>query len=106
VKETMAADRLKSAIRELGRLLYNITLGIFKGIEEQSVEVLRLQYLELENAFLSLVVGGMVGLNAVPLGLAMELLPLLRDEIAIMESRHFLGSDVMADFFSAMGGEW
>lgn len=102
----MVRSSLIKAFKELSRIVYNLTIGVFKGIEEQSTEMLRLQYLELENAFLSIVLGGMVGLNAVPIGLAMELLPLLRDEIRIMESRHFLGSDVMADYFAAMGGEW
>lgn len=102
----MVKKRLVTALRELADIIYNLTIGVFKGIEEQSVEMLRLQYLELENAFLSIVMGGMVGLNAVPMGLAMELLPLLKDEIKIMESRHFLGSDIMADYFAAMGGEW
>ncbi|MCE4620964.1 MAG: hypothetical protein F7B95_00810 [Desulfurococcales archaeon] len=102
----MIKQRLIAAFKELANIIHNLTIGVFKGIEEQSVEVLRLQYLELENAFLSIVMGGMVGLNAVPMGLAMELLPLLKDEIRIMESRHFLGSDVIADYFAAMGGEW
>ncbi len=70
------------------------------------MEVLRLEYLELENAFLSLVLGGMMGLHLVPMGLSMELLPLLKDEISIMERRHFLGGDVVAEYFAGLGGEW
>lgn len=102
----MFKQRLVAALRGLASIIYKLTIGVFKGIEEQSVETLRLQYLELENTFLSIVMGGMVGMNAVPMGLAMELLPLLKDEIRIMESRHFLGSDVIAEYFAAMGGEW
>ena len=81
-------------------------MGIFRALEEQSIEVLRLEYLELENAFLSLVLGGMMGLHLVPMGLSMEILPLVKDEIRIMEQRHFLGSDVVAEYFAGMGGEW
>lgn len=87
-------------------IVYNLTIGIFKALEDQSIEVLRLQYLELENAFLSLVLGGMMGLHLVPMGLSMELLPHLKDEIRIMEQRHFLGSDVVAEYFAGLGGEW
>jgi len=100
------AKRLLGALRGLAGLLYAVTIGIFKALEEQSVEALRLEYLELENAFLSLVLGGLMGLHLVPIGLAMELLPELREEVAIMERRHFLGSDVVAEYFSGLGGEW
>ncbi len=88
------------------RLARDFTVGIFTSMKEDSKNILELQYLELENAFLSLVLGGMVGLHMIPLGLAMELAPLLKDEVAIMEKRHFLGSDVLADYFSELGGEW
>ncbi len=97
---------LAGAFRELARIAYNLTIGIFRALEEQSIEALRLEYLELENAFLSLVLGGMMGLHLVPLGLAVELLPELKDEVAIMEKRHFLGSDVVAEYFAGLGGEW
>ncbi|MCE4599998.1 MAG: hypothetical protein F7C38_00325 [Desulfurococcales archaeon] len=93
----------------LSRLLKEFTLlvkGIFQAMKQDSVSVLELEYLEAENAFLSLVIGGLVGLHIVPLGLSMELAPLLKDEISIMEKRHFLGSDVLADYFSELGGEW
>jgi len=93
-------------VRELLQLLWNLTVGIFRAMEEQSVEVLRLQYLEMENAFLSLVYGGMVGLPLVPMGLAMELAPLVGDELKLLEQRAFLGADVIGDYFSGLGGEW
>jgi len=97
---------LKTVAREVASIVYNLTIGIFRALEEQSIEVLNLEYLELENAFLSLVLGGMMGLHLVPMGLAVELLPDLKDEISIMEKRHFLGGDVVAEYFSSMGGEW
>jgi hypothetical protein len=40
------------------------------------------------------------------MGIAMELAPLLKDEFPIMEKRHFLGADVLAEYFSSLGGEW
>ncbi len=103
---TDSRGRLTSALRELATIIKGLTVGVFKALEDQSVEVLRLQYLELENAFLSLVLGGIVGLHLVPMGLAMELAPYLADEIGLLEHRHFLGADVIADYFSSLGGEW
>ncbi len=101
--------RLRDALKTAGaslREVLRLFAGIFKAMEEQSVETLQLQLRELENAFLSLVLGGMVGLPLVPMGLAAELAPLLRDEVRVMEKMHFLGADVLADYFSTLGGEW
>ena len=77
-----------------------------KALIQQSVEALELELLELEHAFLSLVLGGLVGLPLAPLGVAAELAPLLEDEARILFERTWRGSDVIADLFSRMGGEW
>ena len=97
---------VKSVTKGVAKLLYRLTLGFFEAVHQQSVEALQLQERELENAFLSLVLGGLVGLPLVPIGLAADLVPLLKDEIKILEERHFLGSDVIAQYFGSMGGEW
>ncbi|MEB3773242.1 MAG: hypothetical protein GSR82_06140 [Desulfurococcales archaeon] len=47
-----------------------------------------------------------MGIPIIPGRVARELLPLVADEIRIMEKRAFLGADVIADYFSTMGGEW
>ena len=94
--------KIFSPIREFFLLMK----GINEAIREDSVEVLTLQYLEMENAFLSLVFGGLVGLPLVPLGVAMELAPLIKEEVKIMERKHQQGPDVISDFFSTLGGEW
>ena len=99
-------DVARNIIVGLARLARDFTIGVFTSMKEDSKNILELQYLELENAFLSLVLGGMVGLHMIPLGLAMELAPLLKDEVSIMEKRHFLGADVLADYFAELGGEW
>jgi len=80
--------------------------GVHKALIQQSVEALELELLELEHAFLSLVLGGLVGLPLAPLGVAAELAPLLEDEARILFERTWRGSDVIADLFSRMGGEW
>jgi hypothetical protein len=93
---------VKMSLREVVRLM----LGIFTAFEEESTETLQLQLREMENAFLSLVLGGLVGLPLVPMGLAAELAPLLKDEVRTLEKMHFLRADVLADYFSRLGGEW
>lgn len=80
--------------------------GMIKGVREHSVEVLQLQYLELTNAFLTIVMGGLVGVPGIPLGLSMELARHVKDEVRILETRHMLGGDVIGDYFSSLGGEW
>ncbi len=75
-------------------------------MSEQSVETLAPESLDLESAFLTMILGGLVGIPIIPGRVARELLPLVADEIKIMEKRAFLGSDVIADYFSTMGGEW
>lgn len=101
-----AWSRLREILRVIYDLAYKLTVGFFQALHQQSVEALQLQERELENAFLSLVLGGLVGLPLVPLGLAAELAPLLKDEIKVMEERHFLGADVIGQYFGSMGGEW
>ncbi len=95
-------DPLKSVVSELAKLME----GMRQSIKEQSVEVLQLEYLELENAFLTIIFGGLVGMPLMPLGLSMELAPYLMEEVRFLESRHARGKDTIGDFFSSMGGEW
>ncbi len=96
----------KGIIRSLIQLLRDVTVGFFKGIYEEGVETMTLQYIDMENLFLTLIFGGLVGMPLVPIGVSMELMPLVKDEMKLMEERHFLGSDVLADYFSTLGGEW
>ncbi|NOZ89150.1 MAG: hypothetical protein GXO15_04410 [Crenarchaeota archaeon] len=80
--------------------------GLHQALVEQSVETLEVELAELEHAFLSLVMGSLVGLPLAPLGLAAELAPLLEDELGYLFSRTWRGGDTIADLFSSMGGEW
>jgi len=84
----------------------NFNRGIFQAMREQSVETLEQEYLDLEMAFLTMILGGIIGIPLIPGRVARELLPLVADEIKIMEKRAFLGTDVIADYFSTLGGEW
>ncbi len=96
----------KSILHEILEILYNLTIGIFKGLQDQAVETLEIQLLDMEAAFLTLIFGSLVGLPILPIGLAAELAPYVKDEIKILEKRHFLGADVLAEYFSSLGGEW
>jgi len=95
-------DALKSLLREVKAFF----LGMHQAMIEQSVEVLEVEYLELEHAFLTMVLGNLVGLPLAPLSIAAELAPLLEDETKILFSRTWRGADSIADLFSTMGGEW
>jgi hypothetical protein len=90
----------------LAKLLKQLVMGAVEGLRERSVETLRLELLELEHAFLSLVVGSFVGIPVVPLGIAVELAPLLADELKILRERSARGADALSDVFASMGGEW
>ncbi len=80
--------------------------GLGESLVEQSTEALRLEFLELEHAFLSILLGSLVGLPIVPYRISIELLPLVRKEISILIERSRRGGDVISDLFSTLGGEW
>ncbi len=97
---------LRDAIKALMREAKEFFLGMHQAMIEQSVEVLEIEYLELEHAFLTMVLGNLVGLPLAPLSIAAELAPLLENETKILFSRTWRGADSIADLFSSMGGEW
>ena len=55
---------------------------------------------ELENIFSVLVLGSFVGIQAPPMHLSLELLPLMEKELMIMANRVCTASDPLADLFS------
>ncbi len=93
-------------LRRLAGELAAMIRGLHQALIEQSVETLEIELAELEHAFLSLVLGSLVGLPLAPLGLAAELAPLLEDEVRYLFSRTWRGGDTISDLFSSMGGEW
>ncbi len=102
----MKNNKIKNVLGGIKKLIKDATIGFFQGIYEEGVETLNAQYMEMENLFLTLVFGGFVGMPLAPIGISMELMPLLKDEIKLLEERHFLGYDVLANYFSTLGGEW
>jgi len=95
----------KSIERVLGELK-RFMQGVKVSMVENATGALELEYVELESAFLLMVIGSLAGLVPMPPVIAVEILPLLRDEIALLEDRAYRGSDVIGDLFSGMGGEW
>ncbi len=93
-------------LKRVAREVRDFLVGMHVALVEQSTEALELEMLELEHAFLTLVLGGLVGLPVAPLGLAAELAPLLEDEVKILYERTWRGGDVVSDLFSRLGGEW
>lgn len=60
---------------------------------ERAVGMLEFELKELENIFTLLLLGGFVGMPSPPAPIAIELLPLLEREIAVMLSRSDLAQD-------------
>ena len=60
---------------------------------DKATGMLEFELKELENIFLLLIIGGFVGMPSPPAPVALELLPYLEKEIAIMLSRSDLSND-------------
>ncbi len=96
-------DRFRNIVRELVELVG----GLRRAVVEESVSALEEEYVELESAFLFMVLGPLVGIKTSTPMLSLELLDSLSPaEIRILESRAFKGEDVLGDLFAALGGEW
>ncbi len=98
----MIFKRVYNVLREL----INFVKGINQAIIEESVSVLELEYVELEAAFLTLVMGSLIGVKTLPTLLSLELLEPLKDELKILTSRAVKGKDILGDLMSSLGGEW
>ncbi|MEM0014858.1 MAG: hypothetical protein QXS42_03600 [Zestosphaera sp.] len=80
--------------------------GINQAILEESVSALVLEHNELEAAFVTMILGTLVGVRTVSPILSLELLDALKSELKILESRAVRGGDVLGDLMSSLGGEW
>ncbi|MCX8184751.1 MAG: hypothetical protein RMI56_00970 [Sulfolobales archaeon] len=78
--------------------------GIREAMIEESVSVLKAEYIELENVFLLIVLGPLVGIKTITPLLSLELLEPLISEIRILESRSVKGEDVLDELVSSLGG--
>lgn len=94
--------KLEGLIREL----VDFIKGMGRSLVEESVGALEMEYLELETAFLFMVLGPLVGVKTLTPLLSLDLLEPLSSELRILASRAFKGEDVLGDLMAALGGEW
>jgi hypothetical protein len=97
----MALERLIGVLREISLMVK----GFHQAMLEESVGALEAEYVELENAFLTMLFGPLIGIKTAPALLTLELLESVKGEISILESRGYRGEDVLGDLM-ALGGEW
>lgn len=97
---------LLSKIRSLLSEFILFIKGLNQAILEQSVEALEAEYIELENAFLTILFGSLIGIKTTPALLSLEILHAVKEEISILESRGIKGEDVLGDLMASLGGEW
>lgn len=93
-------------IKKILREFVSFIKGINQAIIEDSVSALELEHNELEAAFLTMVLGSLVGVTTLSPILSLELLETLKNEIKILESRAARGEDVLGDLMASLGGEW
>jgi len=93
-------------LKKLAKELLEFVKGVDQALLEESVSALEGEYLELESAFLTAVLGPLVGVRTLTPLLSLELLDSLRGELRVLASRAFKGEDVLGDLVSALGGEW
>lgn len=93
-------------IKKVLRELVSFIKGVNQAIVEDSISALELEHNELEAAFLTIVLGSLVGVTTLSPILSLELLEALRNEIKILESRALRGGDVLGDLMASLGGEW
>ncbi len=93
---------LADVIRELASFIK----GIHRATLESSTTALEAECVELETALLYIVLGSLVGVLPLPTTLALELMPYLRNEFKLLESRSVRGADVISDLMASLGGEW
>ena len=86
--------------RGMLRELRKATLGVMLT---SATDMLKLEHDELEAAFLTVVLGSLAGMPLAPPGLALELAPLVKDEIAIMIERHAFMHDALAEYAGMAG---
>lgn len=93
---------MKKIVRELAEIFK----GVRQAMLENSISALEEEFIELESAYLIMILGPLVGVKTITPLLSLELLETLSSELKILESRAFKGEDTLADLMSSLGGEW
>ena len=98
-----AINIIKGIINVLAGMVREFNKTVFGVMAGHATDIIKLEHDELENAFLTIVVGSLAGLPLAPIGLAIELAPLLKDEINIMFQRHAYAKDALAEYAGMAG---
>ena len=93
-------------LQKLLAVLREALSGLSAAAHEQAVEAIELEAKELETLFYTLLLAPLVGIPLAPLGAALEAAELLGEELPAALNRAALWADVLADYFSSIGGEW
>jgi len=76
------------------------TLGLMLA---SATDMLKLEHDELEAAFLTILMGSLAGMPLAPVGLTLELAPLVKDELSLMIERHAFMHDALAEYAGMSG---
>ena len=87
---------VKGMLKELRKA----TLGVMIA---SATDMLKLEHDELEAAFLTVLLGSLAGMLLATPGLALEVAPLVKDELAIMIERHAFMHDALAEYAGMSG---
>jgi hypothetical protein len=98
--------RVFKVLKKILREFVSFVKGVNQAIIEDSVSALELEHNELEAAFLTMVLGPLVGIATLSPILSLELLGALKNEVKVLESRAVRGEDVLGDLMASLGGEW
>ncbi|MCC6033557.1 MAG: hypothetical protein LM561_05725 [Desulfurococcaceae archaeon] len=98
--------RVFKVLKKILREFVSFVKGVNQAIIEDSVSALELEHNELEAAFLTMVLGPLVGVATLSPILSLELLEALKNEVKVLESRAVRGEDVLGDLMASLGGEW
>ncbi|MEM0454170.1 MAG: hypothetical protein QXO98_05905 [Sulfolobales archaeon] len=98
--------QLFQQISKVIKELVNIIKGLHIATIEDSVSSLELECVELEVALLYMILGSLMGTIPIPTMLVLDLLPAMKNEFKLLESRSVKGSDVLGDLMASLGGEW
>lgn len=106
MKVSYLLSKIVGRLIKVFKELVNFVGGIHKATIESSTTSLEAECIELEVALLYMVLGSIVGILPMPTTLALELIPYLKNELKLLESRSVRGADVISDLMASLGGEW
>lgn len=91
---------MKSLCKKVFGRIRNAYALVDEVHRHQATERLEWETRELENIFSLLVLGSFVGIQAPPMHISMEMLPVMEKELVIMTNRVCTANDPLSDLFS------